>query len=78
VKIHSPLAQIFSDFIVRYLSSNSGRNIDTRGKMFFGFLLFAVLTTLARCIFRTDELKEGYTSGSLISNESLFIGLEGV
>ncbi|KAJ5465236.1 RTA1 like protein-domain-containing protein [Penicillium daleae] len=69
---------LFSDFVIRYLSSDSARNIGTRGKLFFGFLLLAVLTTLARCIFRADELKEGYTSGSLISNEGLFIGLEGV
>lgn len=69
---------LFSDFVIRYLSSDSARNIGTRGKLFFGFLLLAVLTILARCIFRADELKEGYTSGSLISNEGLFIGLEGV
>ncbi|CAI7611324.1 unnamed protein product [Penicillium pancosmium] len=69
---------LFSDFSIRYMSSDSARNIGTRGKLFFGFLLLAVLTTLARCIFRADELKEGYTGGSLISNEGLFIGLEGV
>ncbi|KAJ5372862.1 RTA1 like protein-domain-containing protein [Penicillium concentricum] len=66
------------DFAIRYLRSDGAKNIGTRGKLFFGFLLLAVLATLARCIFRADELKEGYTSGSSISNESLFIGLEGV
>lgn len=68
---------LFSDFVIRYLSSDNAKNLGTRGKVFFGFLLLAVLTTLARCIFRADELKEGYTSGSLVSNEGLFIGLEG-
>jgi hypothetical protein len=68
---------LFSDFVIRYLSSDNAKSLGTRGKVFFGFLLVAVLTTLARCIFRADELKAGYTSGSLVSNEGLFISLEG-
>ncbi|KAG4270121.1 hypothetical protein FPRO04_11813 [Fusarium proliferatum] len=43
----------------------------------FAFLAIAVLATLARCIFRADELKEGY-QGELIKHEDLFVALEGV
>ncbi|KAJ0416693.1 RTA1 like protein-domain-containing protein [Aspergillus carlsbadensis] len=53
------------------------KRIDARQKLFFAFLFVAVVSTLVRCVFRADELKEGY-SGALISNEALFIGLEGV
>ncbi|KAL2810352.1 hypothetical protein BJX63DRAFT_402415 [Aspergillus granulosus] len=68
---------LLGDFVFRFLSSKTSSSIDTRAKLFFGFLFLALFTTLARCIFRADELKEGY-SGELISNEGLFIGLEGV
>ncbi|KAF4948037.1 hypothetical protein FGADI_9928 [Fusarium gaditjirri] len=47
------------------------------GDYILRFLALAVLTTLARCIFRAYELKEGY-SGESIKHEGLFIGLEGV
>ncbi|KAF4956721.1 hypothetical protein FSARC_11489 [Fusarium sarcochroum] len=68
---------LFADYIFRYLRSNKSRAFDSRDEMFFAFLAIAVLATLARCIFRADELKEGY-SGDLIKHENLFIGLEGM
>ena len=46
-------------------------------KIFVLFLSLAILFILARCAYRIDELSEGY-SGPLISNETLFIVLEGV
>ncbi|KAL8753791.1 MAG: hypothetical protein Q9184_005317 [Pyrenodesmia sp. 2 TL-2023] len=46
-------------------------------KVFVAFLGLATLLILVRCIYRIDELSEGY-SGPLIRNEGLFIGLEGV
>ncbi|KAL8916347.1 MAG: hypothetical protein Q9208_008571 [Pyrenodesmia sp. 3 TL-2023] len=46
-------------------------------KVFVGFLSLATVLILIRCIYRIDELSEGY-SGDLIHNEGLFIGLEGV
>jgi hypothetical protein len=73
---------LFTDFVIRYVVSARGkgstaRDIGMREKLFFSFLFLAVIFTLVRCVFRADELKEGY-SGDLISNEGLFIGLEGV
>jgi hypothetical protein len=68
---------LFTDFIVRLLRSAHARVLGQRDALFLGFLVMAIVCTLARCIFRAYELKEGY-AGELISHEDLFIGLEGV
>ncbi|KAF5019524.1 hypothetical protein F66182_8466 [Fusarium sp. NRRL 66182] len=68
---------LFADYMVRYLGSKKSRGLDSIDKLFFTFLAIAVLATLARCIFRADELKEGY-QGELIKHEDLFIALEGM
>ncbi|KAJ4007702.1 hypothetical protein NW752_010371 [Fusarium irregulare] len=68
---------LFADYMFRYLRSTKSKTLGSRDKLFFGFLAIAVLATLARCIFRADELKEGY-SGELIKHEDSFIALEGV
>lgn len=68
---------LFADYMFRYLRSRQVRHLEARDKQFFAFLALAVLTTLARCIFRAYELKEGYR-GELIKHEDLFIGMEGV
>ncbi|KAF5962465.1 hypothetical protein FBULB1_14144 [Fusarium bulbicola] len=68
---------LFGDYMFRYLRSKKSRNLGSRDKLFFAFLDIAVLATLARCVFRADELKEGY-QGELIKHEDLFIALEGV
>jgi hypothetical protein len=46
-------------------------------KVFVAFLSFAILCILIRCVYRIDELSDGY-DGPLIHDENLFIGLEGV
>ncbi|KAL8834571.1 MAG: hypothetical protein Q9170_003699 [Blastenia crenularia] len=46
-------------------------------KVFVGFLSLSILLILIRCIYRIDELSDGY-NGPLIHDEGLFIGLEGV
>ncbi|PVH68839.1 RTA1-domain-containing protein [Cadophora sp. DSE1049] len=68
---------LFADYMIRYLRSNESRHFGQRDRFFFGFLALAVLSTLARCIFRAYELKEGY-HGEAITHEDLYIGLEGV
>lgn len=69
------------DFAIRYARGRARQSpatkLETSFKVFVGFLSLAVLLILIRCIYRIDELSEGY-SGPLISNEGLFIGLEGV
>jgi len=54
-----------------------GAKSRARVKVFFGFMVAAVLLTLVRCAYRLVELREGY-QGHLIHEEGLFIGLEGV
>ena len=61
---------LFADYIFQYLKSNKSNHLGARDKLFFGFLALAVLTTLARCIFRADELKKGY-SGESIKHEGV-------
>jgi hypothetical protein len=68
---------LFADFIFRLLHSAHAQNLIQRDGLFLSFLVLAILLTLARCIFRAYELKEGY-SGELITHEDLFIALEGV
>jgi len=65
----------FGDYLIRL--ARSGGRLGGRMNAFLGFLGLAVLLTLARCVFRVDELSEGY-SGPLVADEGLFIGLEGV
>lgn len=46
-------------------------------KVFVCFLSLSTLLILIRCIYRIDELSDGY-NGPLIHDQGLFIGLEGV
>ena len=57
--------------------ASSNIPVTPQFKRFLGFLSAAIILILLRCAYRIDELSEGY-SGPLISNEGLFIGLEGV
>jgi hypothetical protein len=68
---------LFTDYMIRYLISDKARHLGGRDKLFFGFLAVAVLSTLARCVFRCYELKDGY-KGEAIKHEGIFIGLEGL
>lgn len=54
-----------------------GQPDGARLRLFFGFMVLAVVLILARCAYRLAELNEGY-GGELVSDEALFIGLEGV
>lgn len=74
----------FADYLLRYFRSSlhrSGASMSAifglRLKLFFGFMVTAVVLILARCAYRLAELHEGY-KGGLIKNETLFIALEGV
>ena len=72
-----------TDYAIRYRRGRSDakegerKGLSTKFKVFVGFLSFAILLILIRCVYRIDELSKGY-SGPLIHNEGLFIGLEGV
>ncbi|PKS10217.1 hypothetical protein jhhlp_001967 [Lomentospora prolificans] len=82
---------LFADHMVRFFrhrrsSSANDDNVSrdlalsfdpSRMNTFLAGLAAAILLILARCVFRCYELREGY-SGSTMSEEGLFIGLEGV
>lgn len=69
---------LLGDYLVRYFRSGSTSALSTRMRLFFGFLSLTVILILARCAFRCYELSQGYRDSDLITDEGLFIGLEGV
>lgn len=69
---------LFADYMILYFRSSSTKPLVVREKLFFGFLMTAIVLILGRCLFRCYELSEGYSDSDLISDEGLFIGLEGV
>lgn len=69
---------ILGDYLFRYFRSASTDSLNLRMRLFFGFLSAAVLLILGRCAFRCYELSKGYSNSNLITDQGLFIGLEGV
>ena len=69
------------DYTIRYRRGTDAfsqrAKITRQFKIFAGTLAFAILCILIRCVYRIDELSNGY-NGPLISDQGLFIGLEGV
>ncbi len=66
-----------ADFLIRFIRSPGRPKLNPRVKIFLTFLFLSILLILIRCVYRIDELSDGY-SGSLFRNEGVFIGLEGV
>ncbi|KAL2752844.1 hypothetical protein ACRALDRAFT_1072666 [Sodiomyces alcalophilus JCM 7366] len=77
---------LFIDFMVRYLRRVRRLRPDVpmrdvvgpTQELFFGMLSVAFLFILGRCIYRVDELSEGYLGSARITNERLYISLEGL
>ncbi|RFU32531.1 hypothetical protein B7463_g3845, partial [Scytalidium lignicola] len=59
--------------------SGDGKSLaqDKTFRIFVAALSLSIVCILIRCIYRIDELSDGY-NGPLIHNQGLFIGLEGV
>jgi hypothetical protein len=74
----------FADYMFRYIKLERARSgkarsaIGRRQRIFFAGLAAAIVLILARCGYRVDELSEGYQDSTKLTNEGLFIGLEGV
>jgi len=66
-----------ADYLVRFYRLPGRARTSSRFKMYLGFLSLAIVLVLIRCIYRIDELKDGY-SGALFHDEGLFYGLESV
>lgn len=71
------LALDYTASYIRGQYTKHSETLATSFKVFVAFLSLAILSILIRCVYRIDELSNGY-SGPLIHNEGLFIGLEGV
>lgn len=77
---------LFTDYMVRHVryirrlrpNMRARDVLGTRQKLFFSGLSIASLFILIRCIYRVDELSEGYVGSKRITNEGLYIGFEGV
>lgn len=69
---------LYGDYLIRYFRSDKTRPLVVREKLFFGFLALAISLILGRSGYRCYELKQGYRDSDLITDEGLFIGLEGV
>jgi hypothetical protein len=63
------------DYLIRFRRSGSQKYTPRRLKVFLAFLAASIVFILVRCVYRIDELSDGY-QGSLIHNEGLFYGLE--
>ncbi len=66
---------LFVEYVVRFVRKQGARALTQRMKLFLGFLLLAVVLILVRCVYRIDELSDGY-DGPLIRDEPLFMVLE--
>ncbi|KAL7938583.1 RTA1 domain-containing protein [Trichoderma chlorosporum] len=69
---------LFIDYLTRYIRKKPESPLGKRMRIFFGFLGAAILLIFTRCIYRCYELSKGYVHSNLITNQGLFIGLEGV
>ncbi|PSK51723.1 hypothetical protein B9Z65_2990 [Elsinoe australis] len=66
-----------ADYAVRYVRHHGvDAKIDRNFKVFFYALVASIILIFIRCAYRIEELREGYRS-KLISNQPLFIALEG-
>ncbi|KAF2225151.1 RTA1 like protein-domain-containing protein [Elsinoe ampelina] len=65
------------DYAVRFKRTHGVKGLSKAFKIFAGFLAAAIVLIFIRCAYRIEELRLGYRS-DLITNEGLFIALEGV
>ncbi|KPM40284.1 hypothetical protein AK830_g6277 [Neonectria ditissima] len=69
---------LIGDYLFRYFRSKPAGSLALRMRLFLGFLSAAVIMILGRCAYRCYELSEGYQDSTVITDQGLFIGLEGV
>lgn len=68
----------FCDYMIRYFQSSTTPPMTRKLRTCFAFLALAVVCILGRCCYRCYELSQGYRDSTVITDEGLFIGLEGV
>ncbi|KAJ6441088.1 RTA-like protein [Purpureocillium lavendulum] len=78
VAVLSIFSALFGDYMFRYTRDPSTPRLTTRMRVFFSGLSLAIVLILGRSIYRCYELSKGYQNSDLITDQGLFIGLEGV
>ncbi|KAK0716327.1 RTA1 like protein-domain-containing protein [Lasiosphaeris hirsuta] len=66
---------LFAEYVIRYTRKSTAGPLQPRMRLFLGFLFLSTIFVLVRCIYRIDELRDGY-DGPLIRDEPLFMVLE--
>jgi hypothetical protein len=65
------------DYLFRFYRRPGQAKTTFRFKVYLVFMFSSIVLILGRCIYRIDELKDGY-NGSLFHNQGLFCGFESV
>lgn len=68
----------FGDYIYRYIKSPVTKGLVLKVQTFLSGLAVAVFLILLRSTYRAYELSQGFIDSDLLSDETMFIGLEGV
>ncbi|KAJ6437955.1 RTA-like protein [Purpureocillium lavendulum] len=69
---------LFADYMIRYKREASTPPLCLRMRFFFSGLSLTIALILGRSIYRCYELSKGYRDSDLITDQGLFIGVEGV
>jgi RTA1 like protein len=65
------------DYLFRFYRLPGQAKTIFRFKVYLVFMFSSIVLILGRCVYRIDELKDGY-HGALFHNQGLFCGLESV
>jgi hypothetical protein len=65
------------DYLSRFYRLPGRAKTSLRFKLYLVFLSASIVLILGRCVYRIDELKNGY-SGAVFHDEGSFYGLESV
>jgi hypothetical protein len=65
------------DYLCRFYRLPRQAKTTFRFKVYLVFMFSSIVLILGRCVYRIDELKDGY-SGALFHNQRLFCGFESV
>ena len=66
-----------ADYLIRYFRANSAKHLGSRFICFITSLTTAIVLILGRCAYRCQELSQGYQNSTVITDQALFIALEG-
>lgn len=68
----------FADYMIRYMKDANTPALTGKVRSYLSFLALAIVLILGRCIYRCYELSKGYRDSDLITDEGLFMCLEGL